>query len=106
MLNAKIFRSAEAVFSSQLHSQINKFAAGIPPEAKAAVFASIKAAFALPEEQKQQVLHAYSIAVSRVFLIGVPASVLGSVATWLILRDRIDVNLHEGVKDQIASITP
>ena len=80
---------AGAVFTSELKSQIAKSQAQLSPELQEAVLSSIKAVFLLPPEQRGPVLSAYSSSVKQVFLIGIPAAILASIAALLIIRKKI-----------------
>ena len=77
-----------SVFGSLLESKLKKLD-GIPPEAIASVKASVHAIFALPQEQQTSVITAYASAITSVFLIGVPATVITSLSGLLITKRRI-----------------
>ena len=80
---------AGAVFTSRLKSQIAKSQAQLSIEVQEAVLSSIKAVFLLPPEQQAPVLAAYSSSVKDVFVIGIPATILASIAALFIIRKKI-----------------
>jgi hypothetical protein len=79
-------RVSGAVFSSQLRAQIEILAPDLPTDVVQIVLSSVKAVVALPPLEQAAILTAYSNAISRVFLIGVPAAALASASVLLVSR--------------------
>ncbi|KAG8958974.1 hypothetical protein FRC00_002081 [Tulasnella sp. 408] len=75
---------AGTVFGNKLGTFVSMYAPGLPPEVVTAVKQSVEAIKLLPPEVQSGVVTAYSKALGYVFIIGIPSSILASVAGCLV----------------------
>jgi len=75
---------AGTVFSNQLRSKLALYAPSLSSDLVEAVRQSVTAVKTLPADQQAEVIKAYAAALDAVFMIGVPACILGSIACFLI----------------------
>lgn len=81
-----------AIFSGQLHAQLNALSPSLPPDILRLVLADVKAVFSLPDNIKNPVTHAYINAIDHLFIAGIAsASLAGFVALLLIKRGKISL---------------
>jgi len=82
------------VFANELSSGLIKYA----PEAPfALVRDSVETIYTLPVEQRAGVIHAYVLAVDKVFLVAVACGALGSLGAVLIRNTNIKGRAMGGV---------
>jgi len=72
------------IFGNQLSSNIAKYAPDLSPSVADAVRQSVKAIYTLQGQDKANVVKAYSDSLGHVFIIGIPAGLLASLAGCLI----------------------
>ncbi|KAG9047821.1 hypothetical protein FS837_001417 [Tulasnella sp. UAMH 9824] len=75
---------AGTIFGNKLSTFVAMYAPSLPPEAVTAVKQSVEAIKLLPPEVQSGVVTAYSKALGYVFIIGIPSSILASVAGCLV----------------------
>jgi MFS family permease len=75
---------AGTIFGNRLTSAINKYAPDLPASTAEAVRNSVAVIYTLEGEQKANVIRAYSESLGYVFILGIPAAILGSCAAVLI----------------------
>ncbi|MER6914317.1 MDR family MFS transporter [Streptomyces sp. NPDC000594] len=77
------------VFTNGLHSRLDAVLAGrpVPPGASAAIAADPKAIASLPAALRMPVKHAFSEAITQVFLYAVPVVLLAFVVAWFLKED-------------------
>ncbi|KAG6901482.1 hypothetical protein C0995_011344 [Termitomyces sp. Mi166 len=74
---------------AQLHVQLTNYAPELSQEAVIAVLSSVEAIFSLPSGQITSVKQAYTAAINRVMIAGVPFAVLASASAILIARKKL-----------------
>jgi DNA-binding MarR family transcriptional regulator len=73
-----------AIFSSQLASHLSALASRLPPGVKLRAAESVAALRLLPPAVQAEVIHAYALSLSTVFLVAVPIAALAFVLSWLL----------------------
>jgi len=78
-----------AIFSSQLAAHLASLASSLPPGVKLSAAESVAALRLLPPAVQAQVIHAYALSLSTVFLVAVPIAALAFVLSWLLPEVRL-----------------
>ena len=73
-----------AIFSNQLASHLSALASRLPPGVKLSAAESVAALRLLPPAVQAEVIHAYALSLSTVFLVAVPIAALAFVLSWLL----------------------
>lgn len=71
---------AGSIFANELRQNLVKYAPDLPVEAKDAILQSVTVIKLLAPSLQSQVIEAYARSLDVVFLVGVPAGVLTSLA--------------------------
>ncbi|KAG6860732.1 hypothetical protein C0995_008088 [Termitomyces sp. Mi166 len=80
---------AGSIFSSQLRVQLIHYAPELSQQAVITVLSSVEAIFSLPSDQITSAKQAYTAAIDRVMIAGVPFTALASASAILIARKRL-----------------
>ncbi|EJU00069.1 MFS general substrate transporter [Dacryopinax primogenitus] len=75
---------AGTVFANQLGSQLAQYAPGLDPSIVQTLKESVTVVATLPLDQQGPIIEAYTKALDYVYIIGVPAGVLGTLSALLI----------------------
>jgi len=78
-----------AIFSSQLAGHLSALASSLPPGVKLSAAESVAALRLLPPAVQAEVIHAYALSLSTVFLVAVPIAALAFVLSWLLPEVRL-----------------
>jgi EmrB/QacA subfamily drug resistance transporter len=78
-----------AIFSNQLASHLSSLASSLPPGVKLSAAESVTALRLLPPAVRAEVVHAYTLSISTVFLVAVPIAALAFVFSWLLPELRL-----------------
>jgi EmrB/QacA subfamily drug resistance transporter len=78
-----------AIFSSQLAGHLSALASRLPPGVKLSAAESVAALRLLPPAVQAEVIHAYALSLSTVFLVAVPIAALAFVLSWLLPEVRL-----------------
>ena len=78
-----------AIFSNQLASHLSSLASSLPPGVKLSAAESVAALRLLPPAVRAEVVHAYTLSLSTVFLVAVPIAALAFVLSWLLPEVRM-----------------
>jgi EmrB/QacA subfamily drug resistance transporter len=78
-----------AIFSSQLAGHLSSLASSLPPGVKLSAAESVAALRLLPPAVQAEVIHAYALSLSTVFLVAVPIAALAFVLSWLLPEVRL-----------------
>ena len=78
-----------AIFSNQLASHLSALASSLPPGVKLSAAESVAALRLLPPAVQAEVIHAYALSLSTVFLVAVPIAALAFVLSWLLPEVRL-----------------
>ncbi|KAF9445157.1 ABC transporter [Macrolepiota fuliginosa MF-IS2] len=80
---------AGSISTSQLRTQLAHYAPELSQQEVIAVLSSVEAIFSLPPDRIASVQRAYTAAIDRVMIAGVPFTVLASIAAILISRKKL-----------------
>jgi EmrB/QacA subfamily drug resistance transporter len=78
-----------AIFSAQLTAHLSSLASSLPPGVKLSAAQSVAALRLLPAAVRAEVVHAYTLSLSTVFLVAVPIAALAFVLSWLLHEVRL-----------------
>jgi EmrB/QacA subfamily drug resistance transporter len=78
-----------AIFSAQLTAHLSSLASSLPPGVKLSAAQSVAALRLLPAAVRAEVVHAYTLSLSTVFLVAVPIAALAFVLSWLLPEVRL-----------------
>jgi EmrB/QacA subfamily drug resistance transporter len=78
-----------AIFSNQLAGHLSSLASFLPPGVKLSAAESVAALRLLPPAVRAEVVHAYALSLSTVFLVAVPIAALAFVLSWLLPEVRM-----------------
>ena len=78
-----------AIFSSQLAGHLSSLASRLPLGVKLSAAESVVALRLLPPAVQAEVIHAYALSLSTVFLVAVPIAALAFVLSWLLPEVRL-----------------
>jgi EmrB/QacA subfamily drug resistance transporter len=78
-----------AIFSNQLAAHLAPLAASLPPGVKLSAAESVAAMRQLPTAVQAEVVHAYALSLSTVFLIAVPIAAMAFILSWLLPEVRL-----------------
>jgi EmrB/QacA subfamily drug resistance transporter len=78
-----------AIFSSQLAAHLASLASSLPPGVKLSAAESVAALRLLPPAVQAQVIHAFALSLSTVFLVAAPIAALAFVLSWLLPEVRL-----------------
>jgi DNA-binding MarR family transcriptional regulator len=73
-----------AIFSNQLAAHLSALASPLPPGVKLSAAQGVAAIRLLPPAVHSEVVHAYALSLSTVFLVAVPIAALAFVLSWLL----------------------
>jgi len=82
---------AGAIFSNGLSTYIPQFAPDLAPDVAAQLHESVTVLKTLDPKQRAEAVHAYVKAIDRVFLLGVPGGLLGTLSALLIKNYNLKV---------------
>ncbi|KAH7917130.1 hypothetical protein BV22DRAFT_1124080 [Leucogyrophana mollusca] len=75
---------AGSTFANELRRNLDIYAPSLPSTLKSAILESVTAIQALPSSDRVEVIDAYAKSLDPVFVIGVPAAILASLAAFII----------------------
>jgi len=78
-----------AIFSNQLAGHLSSLASSLPPGVKLSAAESVVALRLLPPAVQAEVIHAYALSLSTVFLVAVPIAAVAFVLSWLLPEVRL-----------------
>ena len=78
-----------AIFSNQLAAHLSSLASSLPPGVKLSAAQGVAAIRLLPPAVHAEVVHAYALSLSTVFLVAVPIAALAFVLSWLLPEVRM-----------------
>lgn len=80
-----------SIFTGQLHAQLAHYTSELSPQDISSVLSSVEDIFSLPADQAELAQRAYSAAIDRVMIAGVPFTVFASISALLISRRRLQL---------------
>jgi DNA-binding MarR family transcriptional regulator len=78
-----------AIFSNQLAGHLSSLASTLPPGVKLSAAEGVASLRLLPPAVQAEVIHAYALSLSTVFLVAVPIAALAFVLSWLLPEARL-----------------
>jgi EmrB/QacA subfamily drug resistance transporter len=78
-----------AIFSNQLAGHLSSLASTLPPGVKLSAAEGVASLRLLPPAVQAEVIHAYALSLSTVFLVAVPIAALAFVLSWLLPEVRL-----------------
>jgi EmrB/QacA subfamily drug resistance transporter len=78
-----------AIFSNQLASHLSSLASSLPPGVKLSAAESVVALRQLPAAVRAEVVHAYALSLSTVFVVAVPIAAVAFILSWLLPEVRL-----------------
>ena len=78
-----------AIFSGQLAGHLSSLASSLPPGVNLSAAQSVASLRLLPPTVQAEVIHAYTLSLSTVFLVAVPIAAVAFILSWLLPEVRL-----------------